>query len=211
MQSKRFGRFNDFFIPESKWQEMRKIFFKRAGFPSKAEHVGGFLTERLNRAFDHFLEQLSENSYVSMDEDTWHLSTDPAERLIRSSSTFPLCFARLPMNFSWHPVSSVPAPTNMLPSSFRRVMENRCIKLFICVVPIGFVSSVCCICAQPVLHFRSGYTSGYAGVKHQGRSGPNTRSNHIARETACCVNVAFRGSGSRWTFRARCLASPLAA
>lgn len=81
MQSKRFGRFDNFFIPKPKWQKMRYRFFKRAGFPIKAKHVGGFLTERLNRAFDHFLEQYPENSYVSMDEDTWHLSTDPAEKL----------------------------------------------------------------------------------------------------------------------------------
>ena len=34
MQSKRFGRFDNFFIPKPKWQEMRKRFFKRAGFPT---------------------------------------------------------------------------------------------------------------------------------------------------------------------------------
>ena len=80
-QSKRFGRFDDFFIPEKKCNELRETFFMRAELPIRANEVEAFLTQRLNRAFDRFLELLPENSYVSMDENTWHLSADSIDKL----------------------------------------------------------------------------------------------------------------------------------
>ena len=79
--SKRFGRFDDFFIADSKWKAQREAFFKRAGLPANAADVPAYLTERLNAAFDRFLEGLPENSYASVDEDGWQLSLDPAAQL----------------------------------------------------------------------------------------------------------------------------------
>ncbi len=58
--SKRFGRFDNFFVLEEKWNGMRESFFRRAGLPSDPKEAGQYLTERLNAAFDLFLERLPE-------------------------------------------------------------------------------------------------------------------------------------------------------
>lgn len=79
--SKRFGRFDDFFIAEEKWNGMREPFFKRAGLPSDPKEAGQYLRERLNTAFDQFLEKLPHNAFASIEEDGWHLSSDAGERL----------------------------------------------------------------------------------------------------------------------------------
>lgn len=79
--SKRFGRFDDFFISDHKWETQRENFFKRAGLPMKAEDVPVYLTNRLNQAYDRFLELLPQNSYARVTEDTWQLSVDPSEKL----------------------------------------------------------------------------------------------------------------------------------
>lgn len=79
--SKRFGRLDDFFIPANSWRERRDIFFKRAGLPSDPDNVKSYLTERLNRAYDSFLEKLPGNTYANVTEDGWHLSTDSTEHL----------------------------------------------------------------------------------------------------------------------------------
>ena len=60
---------------------MRAGFFERAGLPEKATDVPTYLTERLNLAYDNFLESLPQNTYAQVDEDGWHLSTDPGEKL----------------------------------------------------------------------------------------------------------------------------------
>ena len=80
-KSKRFGRFDNFFISDATWQTMRAGFFERAGLPEKATDVQTYLTERLNLAYDNFLESLPQNTYAQVDEDGWHLSTDPGEKL----------------------------------------------------------------------------------------------------------------------------------
>jgi len=80
-QSKRFGRFDDFFIPEPEWHAMREDFFKRAGLPSSPDDVKVYLTQRLNQAYDQFLEHLPENTYAQIQDDHWQLSTDPGEKL----------------------------------------------------------------------------------------------------------------------------------
>lgn len=80
-QSKRFGRFDDFFISNTRWHSSREGFFQRAGLPVEAKEVPAYLTERLNLAYDQFLESLPENAYASVDEDGWRLSTDQAEKL----------------------------------------------------------------------------------------------------------------------------------
>ena len=79
--SKRFGRFDDFFIADKKWKVRREAFFKRAELPADATDVPSYLTERLNGAFDRFLEGLPENSYASVDDDGWQLSVDPTTQL----------------------------------------------------------------------------------------------------------------------------------
>lgn len=77
--SKRFGRFDDFFIADTKWHNQRDTFFNRAGLPVNSEAVPEYLTERLNRAYDQFLKHLPDNTYAQVDEEGWHLSVDPAE------------------------------------------------------------------------------------------------------------------------------------
>jgi TnpA family transposase len=80
-QSKRFGRFDNFFMETKMWEAQRERFFQRAGLPVKAEEVPDFLTRRLNQAYDLFLERLPKNTYASIKEDGWQLSVDPAEKL----------------------------------------------------------------------------------------------------------------------------------
>ncbi|MHC4587387.1 MAG: Tn3 family transposase, partial [Planctomycetota bacterium] len=79
--SKRFGRFQDFFISVKKWEEMRETFFRRAGFSSNPKEIGFYLKKRLNRAFDLFIDKLPENTYACIEEDSWRLSADSSERL----------------------------------------------------------------------------------------------------------------------------------
>lgn len=80
-QSKRFGRFDDFFIPEGRWASIREGFFARAGLPAKVEDVPAYLTGRLNQAYDRFLALLPENTYASVHENRWQFSSDSAEKL----------------------------------------------------------------------------------------------------------------------------------
>jgi hypothetical protein len=69
-QSKRFGRFNNFFIADNKWREIRESFFRRAGLPDNADDVALFLTKRLNAAFDQFLARLADNAFISRGSDS---------------------------------------------------------------------------------------------------------------------------------------------
>jgi hypothetical protein len=57
-QSKRFGRFDDFFFSDAHWEVQRESFFARAG----AQDVPAYLTDRLNQAYDRFLALLTENT-----------------------------------------------------------------------------------------------------------------------------------------------------
>lgn len=84
-KSKRFGRLDDFFIPDTDWQERKENFFKKAGLPIKPDDVQGYLTSRLNRAYDSFLERLPSNAYASVTEDGWHLSVDSTNHLTDES------------------------------------------------------------------------------------------------------------------------------
>ena len=78
--SKRYGRFDDFFIPFDEWETLRAKFFKRSGLPAKPSKVGKYLSHRLNAAFDHFLETAPSNSYAQADEEGWKLSVDKSEQ-----------------------------------------------------------------------------------------------------------------------------------
>lgn len=84
---KRFGRFEDYFLPKDRWEPLRESFFQRSGLPLDPKDVGGYLKKRLNTAYDLFLETAPANAYATADEDGWHLSTDPAETLEAGAQT----------------------------------------------------------------------------------------------------------------------------
>ena len=79
--SRRYGKLDDFFLPETTWSAQRSTFFRKAGLPADPAAVAPFLTTRLNAAYDRFLATLPSNAYVTVEEKGWHLSTDPAEAL----------------------------------------------------------------------------------------------------------------------------------
>jgi hypothetical protein len=78
--SKRFGRFDDYFLPQEQWAFRRETFFQRSGLPSDPKELAGYLKARLNRAYDLFLQTAPGNSYASVDEDGWCLSVDTPEK-----------------------------------------------------------------------------------------------------------------------------------
>lgn len=78
--SKRFGRFDNFFISNERWSTQRQAFFKRAGLPMNPEDLPAYLTARLNQAYDDFLTGLPENTFAAVDDFGWVLSTDSAEK-----------------------------------------------------------------------------------------------------------------------------------
>jgi TnpA family transposase len=79
--SKRFRNFDDFFIPTAQWQKIRESFFNTAGLPSDPREVSTYLTERLNQAYDSFLESQPSNTYAKVEANGWKLSADPTEKL----------------------------------------------------------------------------------------------------------------------------------
>ena len=78
--SKRFGRFDDYFLPQEQWALRRETFFQRSGLPSDPNEVAGYLKARLNRAYNLFLQTAPGNSYASVDEDGWCLSVDTPQK-----------------------------------------------------------------------------------------------------------------------------------
>ncbi len=80
-QSKRFATLETFFTPEAEWSAKRDAFFARAGLPANPDEVPAYLTDRLNRAYDRFLELLPDNHYAKLNEDGWQISSDPTEKL----------------------------------------------------------------------------------------------------------------------------------
>jgi hypothetical protein len=64
--SKRFGNFDDFFLPTAQWDAMRISFFEAAGLPVDPEDVPSYLTGRLNEAYDSFLASQPRNTYAKM-------------------------------------------------------------------------------------------------------------------------------------------------
>ena len=79
--SKRFGKLDDFFLPEAAGATTRQEFFRKAGLPAAATTAAAALTARLTTASDRFLAALPANAYVTVEPDGWRLSTDPAEAL----------------------------------------------------------------------------------------------------------------------------------
>ncbi len=83
--SKRYATLDTFFMPENQWVQQREAFFSRAGLPSDPGKVASYLTQRLNQAFDQFLEYLPQNEYARIDNDAWKITTDPNEKLERGT------------------------------------------------------------------------------------------------------------------------------
>lgn len=79
--SKRFGRFDNFFIPAAKWETVRESFFREAELPSNPKEAIAYLKIRLATSYDRFLETLPGNAYAKIEGDTWKLSVDPGEEL----------------------------------------------------------------------------------------------------------------------------------
>jgi hypothetical protein len=79
--STRFGRLDDFFLPDAAWAIRRQDFFRKAGLPADSVAAATWLTTRLNAAYDRFLAALPENTSVTIDKEGWHLATDSAEAL----------------------------------------------------------------------------------------------------------------------------------
>jgi len=52
--SKRYGQFNDFFMPENEWKIIRTDFFKRARLPYKLNEIPAYLRKRLNLSSELF-------------------------------------------------------------------------------------------------------------------------------------------------------------
>ena len=77
--SKRFARLDDFFMPETRWKEMRNDFFRRNGMPHNREAVAGYLTRQLSSAYDYFLDQVPCNPYAHLNESGWSLKKDQSE------------------------------------------------------------------------------------------------------------------------------------
>jgi TnpA family transposase len=84
---KRFGRFEDYFLPKERWEPLRKSFFQRSGLPTEPKDVRDYLTKRLNTAYNLFLKTAPNNTYATVEDDSWHLSTDAAETLDAAAQT----------------------------------------------------------------------------------------------------------------------------
>jgi hypothetical protein len=66
--SRRYGKLDDFFLPEAEWTTQRLNFFRKAGLPADATAVAPLLTTRLNAAYDRFLATLPANASVAVDD-----------------------------------------------------------------------------------------------------------------------------------------------
>jgi len=81
INSKRFGDFDNFFMPDILWENKRSPFFEHIGLPEKPKEARTYLTNRLDIAFDKFLLVESHNTYAKIENGKWLLSVDPAEKL----------------------------------------------------------------------------------------------------------------------------------
>jgi len=79
--SKRFGNFDDFFIPMTQWRKGKESFYSDSRLPNNPHDARIYLTERLNHAYDSFIESQPLNTYAKVAENKWQLSSDPTEKL----------------------------------------------------------------------------------------------------------------------------------
>ena len=78
--AKNFGRFEAFFLPAARWEQVREAFWARTGFHVEPTAAVEQLKARLSDAFDRFLEGVADNRQVAFDDDGWRLKTDAAEQ-----------------------------------------------------------------------------------------------------------------------------------
>ena len=78
--AKNFGRFEAFFLPAERWEQVREAFWARTRFPVDPAAAVEQLKARLSDAFDRFLEGVADNRQVAFDDDGWRLKTDAAEQ-----------------------------------------------------------------------------------------------------------------------------------
>jgi hypothetical protein len=84
---KRFGWFDDYFLPKERWEPLCQWLFQRSSLPADPKDVADHLTKWLNTADDLFLETAPGNSYATVDERGWYLSADAAETLDNAAQT----------------------------------------------------------------------------------------------------------------------------
>jgi TnpA family transposase len=79
--SKRFGKLDNFFIGTEQWEPIRETFYLQSKLPRNSGDVAAYLTNRLQNAFDYFLDREKNNAFAKVGKDGWILSTDAAETL----------------------------------------------------------------------------------------------------------------------------------
>lgn len=79
--SKRFGNLDNFFIDIKQWEPMKETFYQQSKLPRNSNDVAGYLTNRLQEAFDYFFEHEKTNAFAKVGKEGWVLSTDAAETL----------------------------------------------------------------------------------------------------------------------------------
>jgi hypothetical protein len=76
--SKRFGKLDNFFIGTEQWEPIRETFYLQSKLPRNSGDVAAYLTNRLQNAFDYFLDREKNNAFAKVGKDGWILSTDAA-------------------------------------------------------------------------------------------------------------------------------------
>ena len=79
--SKRFGKFQDLFMPDEEWGKVKKEFFARANLPNDAELVEEYWKKRLDISYDQYFSNEKDNTYVKVVNDKWVLSKDKGTKL----------------------------------------------------------------------------------------------------------------------------------
>jgi TnpA family transposase len=112
--STRFGKLDDFFLPDATWTARRQGFFRNAGLPADPAEAATGLTTRLNAADDRFLAALPTPTSVPCDKERWHRGPDPSEALTPADE------AGVATLRTWRPTK---APTLRLPE-LRLAVDN---------------------------------------------------------------------------------------
>jgi hypothetical protein len=79
--SKRFGLLDNFFIDTKQWQVIREAFFQKSKLPKNPHEVPLYLENRLQQAFEYFLQREKNNTFAKAGKEGWMLSVDPTEEL----------------------------------------------------------------------------------------------------------------------------------
>jgi TnpA family transposase len=77
--SKRFGKLEDFFISTGQWEAIRETFFKKNKLPQNPNDVPLYFENRLNNAFEYFLQREKNNIFAKVGKEGWELSKDPTD------------------------------------------------------------------------------------------------------------------------------------